>query len=289
MLPEKISYVGFIGGSGLYELSQLTDVEQISVETPFGSPSDLITTGKIEGKNIAFLPRHGRGHKTLPTEVNYRANIYAMKKIGATHLIGISAVGSLNKDLSPGTLVIPDQVIDETKGVRKSSFFGDGIVGHVSFADPFCLQTRMIMKKSVERLNVKKKFNGTYVCIEGPRFSSKAESLKHRKNGADIIGMTLMPEAILAREAELPYATVCLVTDYDCLFDEVVNVELVMKTLRENSDNAKNLVNEIMKEFPNKSSNEIFCSAKNSIMTKRDLIPQDTIQRLNLLYEKYFN
>ena len=164
-------------------------------------------------------------------------------------MIGISAVGSLNKDLSPGTLVIPDQVIDETKGIRNSTFFGEGIVGHVSLAEPFCLQTRNIIKNSLEKLNVKNFFNGTYVCIEGPRFSSRAESLKYRKNGADIIGMTLMPEAILAREAEIPYATVCLVTDYDCLFDEVVNVELVMQTLKENSNNAKNLVNEIMKEF----------------------------------------
>lgn len=291
MSLSKKTYLAFIGGSGLYNLANIQNVREEVVETPFGSPSDKIICGELNGKPIAFLPRHGRGHRFLPSEVNYRANIFALKKIGATHIVSISAVGGLQEKTAPGTAVIPTQILDRTTGTRKSSFFGEGVVGHVSFAEPYCRELLQILKTCCEKENITTHFGGTLVCVEGPRFSSRAESNSYRKQECSIIGMTAMPEATLAREAEIPYATLAFVTDYDCWREESepVTVEAVIATLKKNVELSKRLVTSIHQQMPLESKNPIFSACKNAIMTDFAIIPEQVKKSLDLLYEKYWN
>ncbi|EUK19029.1 S-methyl-5'-thioadenosine phosphorylase [Commensalibacter papalotli (ex Servin-Garciduenas et al. 2014)] len=239
--------IGIIGGSGLYDISGLTDQQWVKVETPWGDPSDELLMGKLEGVSCVFLPRHGRGHVISPTEVNYKANIAAMKKLGVTDIVSVSAVGSLKEELAPGTFVVVDQVIDRTR-LRDKSFFGTGCVAHVSLADPFCDRIGQILFDNAKELGLSVVKGGTYLVMEGPQFSTRAESNLYRSWGASVIGMTNMPEAALAREAEICYATVAMVTDYDCWHEDhdAVSVEAVIKTLTANASNARSLVEKII-------------------------------------------
>jgi len=285
----KNTFLAFIGGSGLYDLPGITNVREEEISTPFGSPSDKIIIGELNKKPIAFLPRHGKGHRFLPSEVNNRANIYALKKIGITHILSISAVGSLQKELAPGSAVIPNQILDFTHG-RKESFFGDGVVGHVSFADPFCPQLQNCLKHSLEQEHVLFHSEKTLVTIRGPRFNTRAESIMYKNLGADIVGMTAVPEAILAREAEIAYATLAFVTDYDSwrVEAEPVTVEMVMEVLKINVETSKRIALTLHKLLPEKTSNPIFHAAQYAIMTPASLIPQETKRNLHLLYGKYW-
>lgn len=284
------TFVGIIGGSGLYDMEGLTDVRETRVETPFGSPSDALVVGRLGGAPVAFLPRHGRGHRFLPSEVNYRANIFALKSLGVSHIVSVSAVGSLQEDHAPGTVVIPTQILDRTTGVRERTFFGKGVVGHVSLADPYCPTLQGVVHAACQREGVSTHLGGTYVCVEGPRFSSRAESHSFRALDAAIIGMTAMPEAILAREAEIPYATLAFVTDYDCWkeHEEAVSVEAVLAVLKKNVDASKRIVRDIVAGLPGESRNPIFDAARFAIMTPKDLIPVETKRALDSLYGKYW-
>ncbi|MDI2090021.1 S-methyl-5'-thioadenosine phosphorylase [Commensalibacter oyaizuii] len=239
--------IGIIGGSGLYDISGLTDQQWVTVETPWGSPSDQLLTGNLNGVSCVFLPRHGRGHGISPSEVNYHANIAAMKKLGVTDIVSVSAVGSLKEELAPGTFVVVDQVIDRTR-LRNKSFFGTGLVAHVSLADPFCQRIGQVLFENAKTLGLSVVQGGTYLVMEGPQFSTRAESNLYRSWGASVIGMTNMPEAALAREAEICYATVAMVTDYDCWHEDhdAVSVEAVIKTLTANASNARSLVSKVI-------------------------------------------
>jgi len=282
--------IGIIGGSGIYDIEDLTILDEMKIKTPFGEPSDKITIGKFsDGKYVAFLPRHGKGHRILPTEVNSKANIWALKKIGVERIIGISAVGSLKEEIHPGDIVIPDQIIDRTKS-RPNSFFGNGIVGHVAFAEPFCPVLRKVIIDSVSKLKYKLHKDGTYVCMEGPLFSTKAESYLYRSWGASLIGMTVLPEAKLAREAEICYATIALPTDYDCWYEkaESVTVEVVIKQMQENILKAKNIIKDVIPKIP--EERDCFCknAAENAIMTDPKYIPKKEFKKISLFYGKYF-
>ncbi|MDX2480026.1 MAG: S-methyl-5'-thioadenosine phosphorylase, partial [Desulfuromusa sp.] len=235
-MTMKQPIIGVIGGSGLYEMEGLTDVREVTLETPFGAPSDAYMTGVLDDAQMVFLPRHGRGHRLLPSEVNYRANIYGMKTLGVEHIISVSAVGSMKEEIIPGHIVVPDQFFDRTQGIRASTFFGNGVVGHVQFADPVCADLSAILVESARKVGATVHQGGTYVCIEGPNFSTRAESKIYRSWGVDIIGMTNLPESRLAREAEICYGTVALATDYDCWHEghDDVSVEAVIAIIQQN-------------------------------------------------------
>jgi 5'-methylthioadenosine phosphorylase len=287
----SMARVGVIGGSGLYEMPGLQDREEIAVETPFGPPSDQFVVGTIAGVRVAFLPRHGRGHRLLPTEVPSRANIYAFRSLGVERLISVSAVGSLREVLAPGLLVVPDQLVDRTKGVRPFTFFGGGIVAHVPFAHPFCSEMRLGLVRAAEQTGRNVQDQATYVVMEGPQFSTLAESEMHRAAGFDLIGMTALPEAKLAREAELCYATLALVTDYDCWHPahDAVTVEAVVAVMEKNVANAQAV---IAAAIPNLAAGRA-CSCgsalSTAIMTAPARVPQDVRERLGLLVDKYLN
>jgi 5'-methylthioadenosine phosphorylase len=284
--------IGIIGGSGLYQMSALSNVREISIETPFGNPSDKLIIGDLSGTQVAFLARHGRHHHLTPSEVPYRANIYAMKQIGVEYLISVSAVGSLQSEVKPLDLVLPDQFIDRTKS-RISTFFGEGIVGHIAFGDPVCSQLSGVLAESIESLNLPEinlHQGGTYVCMEGPAFSTKAESNMYRMFGSKIIGMTNLPEAKLAREAEIAYATLALVTDYDCWHPDrdLVTVDLVIANLHKNADNAQRVIQETVRRLGvNLFVSEAHSALKSSIITPIDKVPTATKQKLELLLKKY--
>ena len=282
--------IGIIGGSGLYNMDGLTEVHEEQVETPFGSPSEAFLLGKLEGRDVAFLARHGKGHRILPSELNFKANIYAMKKLGVTSILSVSAVGSLKEEHKPTDFVIPDQFIDRTFD-RKTTFFGNGVVGHVAFGDPVCAMVSEVFAKACEEVGVVGKRGGTYVCMEGPQFSTKAESRLYRSWGADVIGMTNLQEAKLAREAEISYATLAMVTDYDCWFEGhyAVTVEQVIAVMHQNSGNAQKVVKAAVRLMPKDLSNSPAQSAaKFAIMTDRAMIPEETKKKLDLLYGKYW-
>jgi 5'-methylthioadenosine phosphorylase len=282
--------IGIIGGSGLYNMDGLTEVHEEQVETPFGSPSEAFLLGKLEGRDVAFLARHGKGHRILPSELNFKANIYAMKKLGVTSILSVSAVGSLKEEHKPTDFVIPDQFIDRTFD-RKTTFFGNGVVGHVAFGDPVCATVSEVFAKACEEVGVVGKRGGTYVCMEGPQFSTKAESRLYRSWGADVIGMTNLQEAKLAREAEISYATLAMVTDYDCWFEghDAVTVEQVIAVMHQNSGNAQKVVKAAVRLMPKDLSNSPAQSAaKFAIMTDRAMIPEETKKKLDLLYGKYW-
>jgi len=284
--------IGIIGGSGLYKMAALTEVEEITLKTPFGSPSDALILGNLEGAKVAFLPRHGRNHHLLPTELPFRANIYAMKQLGVEYIISASAVGSLAEEVKPLDMVIPDQFIDRTKN-RVSTFFGEGIVAHIAFGDPVCKNLAAILADSIASLelpDVNLHRGGTYVCMEGPAFSTKAESNLYRSWGAKIIGMTNLPEAKLAREAEIAYATLALATDYDCWHPDHdnVTVDMVVANLQRNAINAQKVIQESVKRLSKNPPESIAHSAlKYSILTPLDKIAPVTKEKFGLLLEKY--
>ncbi len=282
--------IGIIGGSGLYNMAGLTEVREEKVETPFGDPSETFVLGKLEGRDVAFLARHGKGHRILPSELNFRANIYAMKALGVTSILSISAVGSLKEEHKPTDFVIPDQFIDRTFD-RTATFFGAGVVGHVAFGDPICATVAEVFHKACEEVGVVGKLGGTYLCMEGPQFSTRAESKLYRSWGADIIGMTNLQEAKLAREAEISYATLAMVTDYDCWYEghDDVTVEQVIAVMHQNSANAQKVVKAAVRLMPKDlSASPAQSAAKFAIMTDRAVIPAETKQRLDLLYGKYW-
>ena len=280
--------IGVIGGSGLYEMDGLTSVREVKLHTPFGEPSDAYITGSLGGTEMAFLPRHGRGHRFLPTEVNYRANIYGMKKLGVDRIISVSAVGSMREEIEPGHIVIPDQFYDLTKH-RKSTFFGEGVVAHVGFADPVCHDLFGVLADAGKKAGATVHKGGTYICMEGPQFSTRAESKIYRKWGVDVIGMTNATEAKLAREAEICYATVALSTDYDCWHEteEDVTVEAVIAVLMKNVETAKKIIKEAVTMMPAKSGCRCSEALKNAIMTRAELIPEKTKKDLDLIIGKY--
>ena len=283
--------IGIIGGSGLYQMPELTDVIEIKIDTPFGSPSDVFFVGTLEGNRVAFLPRHGRGHRYTPTEVPYRANIYAMKLLGVERILSASAVGSLQEQYAPLDMVIPDQFFDRTRArARESTFFGDGIVAHVSFAHPVCDDLGDVLEESCKVTDVKMHRRGTYLCMEGPAFSTVAESNTYRAWGMDVIGMTNLQEAKLAREAEICYATLALVTDYDCWHPghDAVTADSVIEYLNKNVRNAQLIIREAVRLVSGQTSNCKCSSAlKNAIFTPPDLWPQETRNKLDAIIKKY--
>ncbi len=281
--------IGIIGGSGLYQMEGLTDIEERNISTPFGEPSDDVIVGTLEGARVAFLARHGRGHRIMPTEVNYRANIFALKSLGVEQVISISACGSLREHLPPGEIVIPDQLFDFTKK-RVYTFFGDGLVAHIGTADPFCLRASALLAGAVEEAGGTVHRGGRFITIEGPRFSTKGESFAYRAWGMDIIGMTTSPEAFLAREAEMCYAVMAHVTDYDVWHEteDPVNVEMLLETLAENAVLAQNALKILI---PRLVTEERACECKETLatalITQRDMIPEDIKEKLNPIVGKY--
>ncbi|MDJ0696378.1 S-methyl-5'-thioadenosine phosphorylase [Mastigocoleus sp. MO_188.B34] len=285
--------IGIIGGSGLYKMDALKNVEEIQIETPFGSPSDALVLGSLEGTKVAFLARHGRNHTLLPSELPFRANIYAMKKLGVEYLISASAVGSLKAEVKPLDMVIPDQFIDRTKG-RISTFFGEGIVAHIAFGDPVCKNLANVLSEAIASLDLPdvstSHKGGTYVCMEGPAFSTKAESNLYRSWDATVIGMTNLPEAKLAREAEIAYATLALVTDYDCWHPDhdSVTVEMVVENLQRNAINAQKVILAAVQSLSkNPPVSDAHSALKYSILTPLDKAPTTTKEKLRLLLQKY--
>ncbi|MDF5711271.1 MAG: S-methyl-5'-thioadenosine phosphorylase [Nostoc sp. S4] len=284
--------IGIIGGSGLYKMDALKDVEEVQVETPFGSPSDALILGTLEETRVAFLARHGRNHTLLPSELPFRANIYAMKQLGVEYLISASAVGSLKAEAKPLDMVVPDQFIDRTKN-RISTFFGEGIVAHIAFGEPICQNLAGVLANAIASLNLPEVTlhrGGTYVCMEGPAFSTKAESNLYRSWGATIIGMTNLPEAKLAREAEIAYATLALVTDYDCWYAEhdTVTVDIVISNLLRNAVNAQRVIQETVRRLSeNPPPSEAHSALQHAILTQLDKAPAATKEKLGLLLRKY--
>ncbi|PWB62907.1 MAG: S-methyl-5'-thioadenosine phosphorylase [Deltaproteobacteria bacterium] len=280
--------LGVIGGSGLYEMEGMKNVRTVSVRTPFGEPSDAMVVGELEGRTLAFLPRHGRGHRLLPSQINYRANLYALKKIGVNRVLSISAVGSMKESIRPGDIVVVDQFYDHTR-FRPNTFFGDGVAGHIPFADPVCPSLADVAYAAAKKIVKRSHRGGTYLCMEGPAFSTRAESRIYRKWGVDVIGMTNMPEAKLAREAELCYATLALATDYDCWHEteEDVSIEAILAIIRKNVENSKRIIREVARRLPGKGSCGCGQALKHAIITDRKRIPSGARRRLSLLIGKY--
>ena len=280
--------VGIIGGSGLYEIEGLEDIETISVDTPWGSPSDELVTGILGDVRMVFLPRHARGHVLTPSEINYRANVFAMKKLGAEWIIAVSAVGSMREDIAPGHVVVPDQYYDHTKG-RRSTFFSEGIAAHVSMADPVCPVLSKVLVQAARDSGATVHEGGIYICMEGPQFSTRAESNIYRSWGVDVIGMTNMPEAKLAREAEICYASLALSTDYDCWHDghDDVTVDDLIETLTRNVALSRDVIKRAVPEVA--TPRECVCSnaLQNAIITSSDSITQEVKDRLGILIERY--
>lgn len=282
--------IGVIGGSGLYRIEGLTDVDERHVETPFGSPSDVITIGTLAGQRVAFLPRHGRGHRIMPSELPSRANIYALKSLGVEYVISVSAVGSLREELAPLHVVIPDQVVDRTQK-RVSTFFGEGLVVHIAFEPPFCPTLSDVLYAAAQEAGATVHRGGTYVCIEGPQFSTLAESRLYRQWGMDIIGMTAQPEAKLAREAEMSYAMVAMVTDYDVWHasEEPVTAEMILQNLRKNAETSKAIIKAAIPRIAELGPSPYAGWLRNALVTAPDLIPPQVRKRLDLLVGQYLN
>ena len=284
--------IGIIGGSGLYQMPELKNIREIEVGTPFGKPSDAFIVGELENVKVAFLPRHGRGHKLTPTELPFRANVYAMKLLGVDYILSVSAVGSLQEQYAPTDMVIPDQFFDRTRArAEESTFFGSGIVGHITFSHPVCAELGTILEESCQTIeNLKVHRGGTYLCMEGPAFSTKAESNVYRSWEMDIIGMTNLQEAKLAREAEIAYATLALVTDYDCWHEthDSVSVEMVIEYLHKNVRNAQLVLKEAVKRVAAKETPNPFAGAtKNAIFTAPELWNAETAKNLEAIIGKY--
>ncbi len=281
--------IGVIGGSGLYDMPDLEARETVNIETPFGAPSDAFTIGTLGGQHVAFLPRHGRGHRLLPTEVPSRANMHAFKQLGVERVLSVSAVGSLRDDLPPGRMVVPDQLVDRTKGIRPFTFFGDGVVAHVAFDKPFCPQMRAALIRAVQQTDQPVGGGGTLCVMEGPQFSTYAESQWHRQNGWDLIGMTALPEAKLAREVELCYATLALVTDYDVWHPQhdSVSVDAVVRVLQQNVANAQAVIATLVPMLATERTCACGHALEHAIMTVPDAMSSAARERLALLIGKY--
>jgi 5'-methylthioadenosine phosphorylase len=283
--------IGIIGGSGLYNIEGIQDVGSVKVSTPFGDPSDEYTIGVLEGREVVFLPRHDKAHRLLPSEVNYRANIYGMKKLGVERIISISAVGSLRKELKPLDIMVPDQFVDRTNQARQMTFFGDGIAAHIPFAEPVCAQLSKVLIESGRAMGATIHEKGIYINMEGAAFSTKAESHLYKSWGMDVIGMTNMPEAKLAREAEICYATLACVTDYDCWYmDEAVEsvtVDLIVQNLAKNVEMSKRILKEAIRRLPEKRACGCARALENAIVTARDKISPEVKRRLGLIIGKY--
>jgi 5'-methylthioadenosine phosphorylase len=283
--------IGIIGGSGLYQMPELKDIEEVKVDTPFGSPSDAFITGTLEGVRVAFLPRHGRGHRLTPSELPFRANIYAMKMLGVERILSASAVGSLQEKYAPLDMVIPDQFFDRTRArAHESTFFGEGIVAHITFAHPVCEELGDVLEAACGAADVQTHRGGTYLCMEGPAFSTKAESNVYRSWGMDVIGMTNLQEAKLAREAEICYATLALVTDYDCWHEDhdAVSVETVVEYLNKNVRNAQLIMRQAVRALGDKQRGcKCESALKNAIFTAPELWPAATTQKLDAIIKKY--
>lgn len=281
--------IGVIGGSGLYDMEGLEEIQRIRLETPFGAPSDEYVTGVLNGVKMVFLPRHGRGHRYLPSEVNYRANIYGMKKLGVEQIISVSAVGSLKEAIAPGHIVIPDQFIDRTKGIRKDTFFGDGMVAHVGFADPVCHTLSETLYEAALAAGATVHKGGTYICMEGSAFSTRAESFMYLGLGAEVIGMTNLTEAKLAREAEICYGIIALSTDYDCWHEhhDDVTVEAIVAIIHQNVAMAKNIIRRAVAAIAPQRSCACGTAMQYAIITDKSVIPAETRQKLDLIVGKY--
>ena len=281
--------IGIIGGSGVYDIEGFATHKWAPVETPFGGPSDEFLSGQLSGRDVVFLPRHGRGHRLMPSELNHRANIWAMKQLGVSWIISASAVGSLQPQYAPCDIVIIDQFIDHTKQSTTHTFFGDGIVGHVAFAEPICEELRMILMAAADEVGVKAHDRGTYVNMEGPAFSTRAESLRNQKLGFDVIGMTNLGEARCAREAEISYATLALVTDYDCwkVEEEPVSVKTVIANLQKNAASAKEIIRKAISRIPNAPAWPSQKALENAIMTAKSAWPSDTVEKLRPIIGRF--
>ena len=282
--------IGIIGGSGLYSMPGLTDMRELKQQTPFGEPSDAYVLGTLEGRKVAFLARHGRGHRILPTELNFRANVYGFKQLGVERIVSVSAVGSLKEEHKPLDFVIPDQFFDRTRH-RVDTFFGDGIVAHIAFADPVCPHLSQVVEGACRKVGVVSKRGGTYINMEGPQFSTKAESNVYRSWGMDVIGMTNLQEAKLAREAEICYVTVAMVTDYDCWHPhhDSVTVDQIVAVLVKNAENAAKVVRETVAGMPANRTCKCGSALAHAILTERDKIPVATRQKLSLILDKYLS
>ena len=287
---EAQAAIGIIGGSGLYSMAGLAETREIRVKTPFGEPSDAFVLGTLEGKRVAFLARHARGHRILPSEINYRANIYAMKSLGVERIVSVSAVGSLLEDLRPGEFLVPDQFFDRTKR-RISTFFGDGLVAHVAFDKPTCGQVSSVLANASVHCGVKVHRRGTYVCIEGPQFSTLAEANVHRQLRFDVIGMTNVTEAKLAREAEICYAAIAMITDYDCWHaeHESVTASQVIATLTQNAENAQRVLREAVRAMPAERNCKCGTALNHAFVTDLKLVPAATKKRLAAIIGKYIS
>ena len=285
-MSEKI--VGVMGGSGLYEMEGLEDIQSVSLKTPFGDPSDSFIVGRLEGVKVAFLPRHGKGHRIQPSSLNFRANIYGMKTLGVQWIIGVSAVGSMKELIHPGDMIIPNQFIDQTKG-RSNTFFSDGIVGHISFADPVCPVLSQILFEAGKEVGATVHPNGTYLCIEGPQFSTRAESRLYRTWGVDVIGMTNLPEAKLAREAEICYSTIAFATDYDCWHEEAGDVSIgeVLRILSQSTKVAKSAIRHAVKHLPEKRECPCAHTLKYALITGKKYLSEKTKKDLEPIIGKY--
>lgn len=287
---EKVN-IGIIGGSGLYQMPELANVRELEIDTPFGKPSDAFIIGELDGVTVAFLPRHARGHRLTPSELPFRANIYAMKMLGVDYILSVSAVGSLQKQYVPTDFVIPNQFFDRTRArTHESTFFGKGIVAHVTFAHPVCSELGDIIEASCTEAGVKSHRGGTYICMEGPAFSTKAESLVYRQWGMDVIGMTNLQEAKLAREAEIAYATIALVTDYDCWHEghDDVTGDMIIETLNKNVRNAQIVLKAAVKRIAAKQTPNQYADAiKNAIFTAPENWPAETAKKLDAIIGKY--
>jgi len=283
-----VKTLGVIVGSGLYEMEGLKAVESLRLETPWGEPSDEFFIGELSGTKMIFLPRHGRGHKLMPSEINFRANIYGLKKLGVEWIISISAVGSMREDIEPGHIVIPSQFFDHTKR-RASTFFGEGVVAHVSMADPVCYVLSGILYEASKKAGATVHKGGAYICIEGPQFSSKAESNIYRQWGVDVIGMTNMPEAKLAREAEICYATLALACDYDCWHEEhaAVTVDEIIEILTKNVELAKRIIKEAVSMIPDKRNCSCESALRDAIINSKEAISEETRRKLGIIIERY--
>jgi len=283
--------IGIIGGSGLYHIEGFTGQKWVTVKTPFGAPSDQFLTGKLAGRDVVFLPRHGRGHRILPSELNHRANIWAMKKLGVAWIISVSAVGSLQKKYRPCDIVLPDQFLDRTKRDFEHTFFGRGIVGHIAFADPIAEELRRLLVKTARAQKARVHDGGTYVNMEGPAFSTRAESLTNHKLGYDVIGMTNLGEAKCAREAEIAYATMAMVTDYDCWkTDEAhVTVDMVIANLNKNALTAKKIISRAIPQIPREPNWPCHSALKNALLTDRKLWPANTKKNLKPILQTFLD
>lgn len=285
---EPKAKIGIIGGSGLYAMEGFEPREEVRITTPFGDPSDAYMVGQLEGMPVAFLARHGRGHRVLPSELNFRANIFGMKQLGVERILSLSAVGSLQEEHRPLDFVIPDQFFDRTHH-RVATFFGDGLVAHVSFADPICGELAGLVHESAQQVDITSRRGGTYLCMEGPAFSTRAESNVYRSWGMDVIGMTNLQEAKLAREAEICYVTIAMVTDYDCWHDEhdAVTVDQIIDNLTKNAANACKLVRHVVTRLPEQRGCKCGSALRHAILTDRKVIPQNTLDKLGIIVGKY--